>query len=298
MTALPRSSVSRSLSTTAARSVPTGEGVRDRIVRLHAELSRCDSLAPAPDVDELFRELVRLCVHADESVAVPVLADERVRELVPDLLRLCSEGEALLELSWSRRLLDADDPWAELAQFPYLDNYRQLTRLELHALAGVGAHLSERSRVCFLGGGPLPISALLMHRELGVRVDVVDVEPEAVRQSRRVLRRLVPGPGLDVVRADAACGGDMARVLPGCEVVILAALVGRTREEKRAVLGAVGAALDAGACLVVRSAHGLRSLLYPVVDLADVMDTAGCLPAVLVHPFGEVVNSVLVARRR
>jgi nicotianamine synthase len=50
--------------------------------------------------------------------------------------------------------------------------------------------------------------------------------------------------------------------------------------------------------LVVRSAHGLRSLLYPVVELGDVAEAAACVPQVLVHPLGDVVNSVLVARRR
>jgi hypothetical protein len=55
---------------------------------------------------------------------------------------------------------------------------------------------------------------------------------------------------------------DMARLLTGCDTVVVAALVGHTRDEKRAVLRAVGRALDPGAYLVVRSAHGLRSLLY------------------------------------
>jgi hypothetical protein len=64
------------------------------------------------------------------------------------------------------------------------------------------------------------------------------------------------------------------------------------------VLRAVGPALDPGACLVMRSARGLRSLLYAVVEPHDVAEEAGCVPQLLVHPRGSVVNSVLVARRR
>jgi nicotianamine synthase len=48
---------------------------------------------------------------------------------------------------------------------------------------------------------------------------------------------------------------------------------------------------------VVRSAHGLRSLLYVMVEPGDVAEAAGCMPQVLVHPLSDVVNSVLVARR-
>lgn len=275
---------------------PAG-GLSDRIVRLYEQLSRFGDLAPAPDVNTLFGELVRICVRADSRAAPLVLADVRVRRLRPDLLRLCSRGESLLEQAWAHRILQAADPWIELGRFTYLQNYQQLSRLELHTLAGAGHVPRPRGRICFLGGGPLPLSALLMHRELGVAVDVVDNEPGAAGLARRLLSRLAPGPGLRVSQGDATSAGDMAQLLAGCDVVVVAALVGRTRDQKRAVLRAVGRAMDPGAYLVVRSAHGLRSLLYAVVEPGDVAEAAGCVPQVLVHPLGDVVNSVLVARR-
>ncbi|HEY6795062.1 MAG TPA: nicotianamine synthase family protein [Kineosporiaceae bacterium] len=270
----------------------------DRIARLYRHLRDLESLAPAPGVNRLFGELVNVCVRTDQSAAPTVLADPRVQQLLPDLLRICAEGESLLEQAWAHRVIGSADPWAELAQFPYLDNYQQLTRLEPHALAGAGHRRQQSRRVCFLGGGPLPLTAVLMHAELGTPVDVVDNRPEAVDLARRVIGRLAPGPGIRAVRADAAAADDMRRTLAGCDVVVLAALVGCTRQQKQVVLSAVGGALEAGAYLVVRSTHGLRSLLYPVVDVGDVARVAGCLPEVLVHPLGDVVNSVLVARRR
>lgn len=126
---------------------------------------------------------------------------------------------------------------------------------------------------------------------------VVDNDPRAAGLARRVLDRLAPGPGLRVAQADATSAADMTRLVAGCDVVVVAALVGHTRTQKRAVLRAVGGALEPGACLVVRSARGLRSLLYAVVEAGDVAEAGGCLPQVLVHPLGNVVNSVLVARR-
>jgi nicotianamine synthase len=272
-------------------------GLCDRIIRLHDDLRRLDSLAPAPEVNALFQELVRVCVRADHRAAPPVLADARIRRLRPGLLRLCSQGESLLEQAWARGVLAAADPWAELGRFTYLENYRQLSRLEVHALAGAGHVPRPGGRVCFLGGGPLPLSALLMHRELGAAVDVVDNQPEAADLARRLLDRLAPAAGLRVAQADATCAEDMAQILAGCDVVVMAALVGHTRGQKRAVLRAVGRALEPGAYLLVRSAHGLRSLLYAAVEPGDVSEAAGCVPRVLVHPLGDVVNSVLVARR-
>ena len=273
-------------------------GLCDRIVALHECLRRLDSLAPAPEVNALFQELVRACVHSDDRAAPPVLADARVQELRPDLLLLCSQGEALLEQAWAHAVLEAADPWAELGRFTYLENYQQLSLLEVHTLAGAG-HVPRRGeRVCFLGGGPLPLSALLMHRELGAAVDIVDNDPLAADLARRVLNRLAPGQGLRVAQANATSAEDMAELLAGCSVVVVAALVGHTPSQKRAVLRAVGRALDPGAYLVVRSARGLRSLLYAVVEPEDVAQAAGCVPQVLVHPLSDVVNSVLVARRR
>jgi nicotianamine synthase len=136
-----------------------------------------------------------------------------------------------------------------------------------------------------------------MHRELGAAVDIVDNDRLAADLARRLLGRLARGQSLRVVQADAASAEDMAKLLAGCSVVVIAALVGRTHAEKQAVLRAVGRALDPGAYLVVRSAQGLRSLLYAVVQPGDVSEAADCEPQVLVHPLGDVVNSVLVARR-
>lgn len=272
-------------------------GLCDRIVRIHQDLTRLDNLAPAPAVNALFQDLVQVCVHADDRAAPPVLADARIRRLRPDLLRLCSQGESLLEQAWAHRVLEAADPWAELSRFPYLENYRQLSRLELHTLRGAGHVPRPGGRVCFLGGGPLPVSALLVHRELGAAVDVVDNEPQAANLARRLLNRLEPGPDLRVAQADARSAGDMAQLLAGCDVVVMAALVGHTQEQKRAVLRTVGRTLDPGAYLVVRTAHGLRSLLYAAVEPGEVAEAARCVPQVLVHPLSDVVNSVLVARR-
>ena len=49
-----------------------------------------------------------------------------------------------------------------------------------------------------------------------------------------------------------------------------------------------------GTLLLVRSARGLRTLLYPEVDVNRL---GGWRPLAVVHPFTEVVNSVIVAER-
>ncbi|MBT8227662.1 MAG: nicotianamine synthase [Dactylosporangium sp.] len=287
------------LKASAASGVPTNPTSSRcrRILALYQRLRAQDSPAPSPVVNALFADLVSACVRAETVDARSVLEDPRIHEVRSDLIRLCAEGEGLLERDWARRALAAEDPQAETAAFPYRDNYEQLARFEAHALAGAGYDPGATRRACFIGGGPLPLSGVLLYRNLTAEVTIVDRDAEAVDLSARLVGRLVPGGGIRVMLADATSDSDMVRAACGCDVVVLAALVGLTRTQKQVVLRAVGAALKPGAHLVVRSAEGLRSLLYPVVDIRDVRD-AGFVPEALVHPLGEVVNSVLVARRR
>ncbi|MFI7372817.1 nicotianamine synthase family protein [Actinoplanes sp. NPDC049668] len=276
---------------------PDRDSLCHHILGLYERLRAQVDLAPSPVVDALFGDLVSACAHAESMEAAAVLADPRIHRVRAELVRLCAEGESLLENVWARKALAAADPGAETAAFPYFGNYEQLARLELHALAAAGHRPETTRRVCFIGGGPLPLTALLLSRILAAEVTVVDRDADAVDLSRRLLDRLAPARRISVITADAESAADMARAVAGHDVVVVAALVGSTRMQKRAVLRAVGAAVEPGAYVVIRTADGLRSLLYPVVDVRDVYD-AGLAPEVVVHPFGEVINSVLVARRR
>jgi nicotianamine synthase len=268
----------------------------DRVVSVHDRLVALDSLAPSTLVDGLFADLVRTCLTADPRSVDAVLADDRVRALRHRLVDLCARGETRLEAAWAARVLAAADPAAELGRFPYLANYEALTRLEVHALAAAGHGSGSPRRVCFVGGGPLPLSALLLNRTTSAQVRVVDRDATALDQASRVLDALGAGDAVRCLPADAASGAGLAVAVDGCDLVVVAALVGLTREAKQQVLRTLAGVLAPGTWVLLRSADGLRALLYPAVDVGDV-SRCGFTPELLVHPLGEVVNSVLVARR-
>lgn len=270
--------------------------VVERIVACHGRLAASPTLDPGPQTDRLFTELVRTCTSSPGTDAAAALSDQRLLDLRPDLLRICAEGESRLETRWAQRICASADPETELAAFPYLENYHRLVRLELGALAGAGWSGGSEGRIAFLGGGPLPLSALLTHRALGCRVDVIDNSPPALRRAERLLARVQSGGSVRTIEADASRPSDMAATLAGCDLVIVAALVGLDRVAKRQVLRAVSAAVGAGTHVVIRSAAGLRTMLYPDVTVDDVID-GGLTPISLVHPMDEVVNSVWVTRR-
>lgn len=130
----------------------------------------------------------------------------------------------------------------------------------------------------------------------------IDCDPAAIAASRRLCAALGEhGRGMEflceqaeALGRDGPDGGD--RDLGAFDVVYLAALVGMSQAEKEAIVLGVAARMRAGALLVVRSSWGLRTCLYPEVDLATERLLRRLRPCVVVHPYGRVVNSVVVAR--
>nr|GMD46958.1 nicotianamine synthase [Ipomoea batatas] len=78
------------------------------------------------------------------------------------------------------------------------------------------------------------------------------------------------------------------------DVVFLAALVGMDKEEKGRAVDHLAKYMAPGSVLVVRSAHGARAFLYPVVEPRDLR---GFEVLTVYHPTDDVVNSVIVARK-
>lgn len=259
---------------------------------IHDDLAACRDLRPGPVVDRAFGRLVRLVVETPDDEADGVLAHPVVGGVVDDLRSLCFEGEYQLEVTWAERIAASSDPAAELDRFPFAANYRLLHTMERDAVARLAEGGAPAGRVAFIGSGPLPLTAFLLAGE-GAHIDNVDRDPAALAASRRVASALGV-TGLGFVQLDAGASGQPGLDLAGYGLVVLAALVGRTPGEKARVLAHLAESMAPGAVLVVRSARGLRTLLYPEVDpraLAgfDVLGT--------VHPTGEVINSVIVARK-
>jgi nicotianamine synthase len=269
------------------------ERLASRVSTLYESLLSQPDLEPSPTVDRLFGELVGLCGEhgGDLSPRVArVLGDERISSRLTGLHQVCAEGEYRLEKHWSRRIAVAGNPRKELAGFPYLENYRELTLLEINLMRCFGVEPARARRICFLGAGPLPLSAVCLYDELAVPIDVVDHAPEAVTLGSACVQALL-GPGrLSFHLADAAEFEPVAEA----DLVVLGALAGLDPEAKNAILKSLWHRLRPGSVLLVRSAAGLRRLLYPAVGAQEL---SGWEPLGVLHPLNDVINSVIVLRR-
>lgn len=245
-----------------------------------------NGLAPSETTNRLFGTLVSTALtpmkaaHAHQALSA--LGND-----LAELYHVCAEGEYALEKHWGERIRAASNPLAELRAFPYWQNYLKLTRLEVMALRR--AHPRLR-RVLFVGAGPLPLTAYIMAKHYKLDVTNLDIDGDATCCAAAWMERILGAGTLPCVHTDVLNHTDFS----GYDAVVMAALVGLDIQTKQRVLAHMHSHMHADQTLLVRSANGLRGLLYPMVQPNEL---TGFDVVRSIHPRGEVVNSVLLARK-
>ncbi|KAH6666820.1 Nicotianamine synthase protein-domain-containing protein [Halenospora varia] len=293
------------------------EEIVDKLTGIYSRMQSLGDLKPSPEVNGVFGDLVGLCIEpVEENVSNCVMSDQRTTEILPSLRSTCSAAEYELESHWAEKIARQANPQLAqqtLATFPYNQNYIDLTRLELSSLLAIHPDLSTIRKIAFIGSGPLPLTSLQLLEELnseagpfsrrgkGIEAEVlnIDFSEKAIELSNSLCASLGPdhhAKGMKFLQADATNLPE--GLLKVYDVVFLAALVGNGQEEKEAVLRKVVGELKEGTLVVVRSVRGLRGVLYPEFDVTtkgvrEVLDVGA-----VVHPYGDVVNSVVVGRAR
>lgn len=237
-------------------------------------------LTPSEEVNAAFTKLVETVVaHGKE----PLLCDEDIRHQVQ---RRCAVAEGELERHWSRRITKADNPWSELKEFPYHENYKELTRREIGLLRRARLWLCDSSEVAMIGSGPLPLTGLWLHQLTGAQITHVDASDEAIELSRG-LAAVLDWPGKFVTGLGQSVALDEGRY----DAIYVAGLAGETLAEKQAIVDHVRPALKPDGRLIARGAYGARTLLYPGFD-AHAFEGVQLMEEY--HPTDEVINSVFV----
>ncbi|KAL1826967.1 hypothetical protein ACET3Z_005379 [Daucus carota] len=263
------------------------------ICDLYDKISKLDNLQPSKDVNTLFTKLVLTCIPPS-SIDVTKLCSG-VQEMRSKLIRLSGEAEGLLESHFSSILGAFDNPLDHLNLFPYYSNYVKLSLLEFTILS---QHCCPQKgvpkRLAFLGSGPLPLTSIVLasYHLTDTCFHNYDIDPLANFKASRLvssspdLSKRMVFHTTDVM--------DVTSALQDYEVVFLAALVGMDKNEKVGVIDHLAKYMAPGAILMLRSAHGARGFLYPVIDPSDLR---GFEVLSVFHPNDDVINSVVVARK-
>jgi nicotianamine synthase len=266
----------------------SAEVLINRFWELYRQLAAAPSLEPSDYVTTLFAEVVELCISRQpETVVERALRDPRMIELRPHFCRLCADHIFREERAWSRRISTSPDPWAELLGCPNYCNYVQLCDVEIHSVIALTGRTPKR--LLFAGSGPVPITSVLFVNGFQLAVDNLEVDREAFDLGRHLVQQLGKAESMGFIHSDLRDFTD----LEVYDVVCLAALVGLSPEEKREITAYLSRHMRPGALLLVRSAHGLRSLIYPPVNVEDLV---GFVPQLVLRPYTTVMNSVLIAK--
>ncbi|XP_057515387.1 nicotianamine synthase-like [Amaranthus tricolor] len=267
------------------------EPLVNKINELYEKISSLESLKPSQDVNMLFTQLVHTCMPPN-PIDVTKLCNQ-IQEMRSNLIRLCGEAEGLLEKHYSTILASFDNPLHHLDIFPYFSNYLKLSLLEYNILTQNSIHVPKR--VAFVGSGPLPLTSIVLalNHLHETQFDNYDIDPSANEMAARLVE---PDPDLSsrmkFHTKDVMSVGK--EELEEYDVVFLAALVGMNKEEKIKVIHHLAKNMAPGSTLMVRSAHGARAFLYPVVDPENL---CGFEVLSVFHPTDEVINSVVIARK-
>lgn len=144
---------------------------------------------------------------------------------------------------------------ASLSDYLFYDRFEALVRRELALLSNI-----RPQRILFIGSGPLPISAILVHLQTGLPVDCVTRGPAAELLARRVVEKSgFSGP----VRILGSLDADYD--LSGYELVI----VGLLARPKKAILKRIRKRCRPDCEILCRSSYGLRRLLCAATSDRD-----------------------------
>ncbi|XP_076933048.1 nicotianamine synthase-like [Bidens hawaiensis] len=264
-----------------------------KVCKIYDQISKLETLKPSKNVDTLFTELVLTCIPPS-SIIISDLPNN-IQQIRSKLIRLCGEAEGHLEAHFSTLLASLPNPLTRLDVFPYYSNYLKLSRVEYDILIRYGsAQTRPPKRVAFVGSGPLPLTSIVLascHLK-ETTFHNYDINPAANAMASRLVST---NPDLSqrmVFHTSDIL--DVSDELKEYDVVFMAALVGMDVEEKVKVVKHLEKYMASGSILMLRSAHGARAFLYPVVDTQDLH---GFEVLSVFHPVDDVINSVVIARK-
>lgn len=251
-----------------------------KIEELYSQITSLTNLQPSKEVNSLFSELVSLAISDSKKHLLSPKKQSHLRQI-------CALSEFELEKYWAKRIIDDTNPKQMLLNFPYYKNYQDLTKLEYFSIRGCSNH--EVHHYLFVGGGPLPMTAIILALEYGAMVTILDYDSEACQMSRKMISGLGLDRQINIIYQDGSTYKDYNKF----EVIFVAALAGIDKNVKLRILKQISEYSRKNTHVLARSAWGNRKILYRPVD-KEIYKLF--TPVVEVHPQNHIVNSVVVMK--
>ncbi|WP_339203141.1 nicotianamine synthase family protein [Paenibacillus sp. FSL K6-3182] len=218
-------------------------------------------LSPANQlVANMIRRLsLQLRSHYLPEEVQAVLSNEYIRMNQRNLQDKLSEAEFLVELGDSLHISKSEDSVLDnIRRLSYWNIYMALVSEELSTLRRITRADGQKvkSRIVFVGSGPMPLSPIILHLIGDVEVLCLEIDPVAYDASCFLLKRMGLGNKVTVVLEN---GSDFD--YSSYSRVFVASLV----RDKLGVLNQIKRT-SPDSLVAVRTAEGMKRIMYEAVD--------------------------------
>jgi nicotianamine synthase len=248
---------------------------------LFKQIVALPTLKPSPATNEAFSKLVRFCLTAKPEDITLKSVD------IAKLQHLSAKAESEMEIYWAKKIITSKDPNKELLAFWYYKNYTDLVDLEYSHFSLLKKNIAN---VLFVGGGPLPLTAILLSQKYELSCTVLENDKESYELGRKLVASLGLENKIIVQYIDALEYSSYAMF----DVVYVASLVGTTPLSKHKIITSTHDKMKSGALLLCRSSHGVRTLLYAPVPN---MTLEYLPPTTEVRPSNSIINSFVILQK-
>jgi len=216
----------------------------------------------------------------DFDSAKHILDDEKMNDALKVIRKFYVYLGTRLETEKAGEILNSDNPWKTLESFHFYERYMGLLENENQLVK-----FSPEQKVVFVGGGPLPLTLILLNKLYNVQGVSIEIVPEVAELSRQVIHKLGLNSNIKVFVGDET---SLKKI--DYTVVMVAALA----EPKERVFANLWEILDTKTPLIYRTYTGMRAILYsPVTEKA----TRGFHKEVMILPAGKVNNTSVLVRK-
>lgn len=192
-----------------------------------------------------------------------------------------------MEVYWANKILNSKNPARELERFWYYKNYEQLVDLEY---SNITCLYKKIRNVLFIGGGPLPLTAILLCKKYNLRCFILEKDSDSYLTSTALVKKLGFSKMIKVINIDAESYVDYNKHT----IIYLAAMVGQDEKRKSAIISLIHKKLLPGRVLLCRSSHGTRKLLYTPIAKKLLREVN---PILEVRPYNSIINSFFILQK-
>ncbi|HWA52384.1 MAG TPA: nicotianamine synthase family protein [Patescibacteria group bacterium] len=236
--------------------------------KLYNEITNLDNYLPSEKVNRLFSTLVENTLKEEKN--------NLNKKQIENLQKVCSSAEYELEKYWSQK---------NIYKFPYFENYLKLTKLEWFSLKSCSVH--KKHKILFVGGGPLPMTAIMLAKIYRQKVTILEKEKEAVDLSSSLIKELKLQNKIKVIQVDALDFEGYKNF----NAIFVAALAGINSNIKDKILEKIKKQTLKNTHILARSSWGARRILYKPLSKHSFKIFK---PVMEVKPMNDIVNSFVI----